>query len=53
VTSPLPSALLLLSAPFSHFLEAQPPEINDQANRKSSHNIGEDIGKANKHNPVH
>jgi hypothetical protein len=53
VASPLLVALLLLCAPFSHFLEAQPPEINDQTNRKNGPTIGENIGKANKHNPVH
>jgi hypothetical protein len=53
VASPLSSAFLLLCAPFSLLLEAQPPEISDQSNRNSGRAIDEDIGKANKHSPVH
>ena len=53
VASPLSFAFLLLCAPFSLLVEAQPPEISDQPNRKSSRAIDEDIGKANKHSPVH
>ena len=52
VCPPLPLALLLLFALLSLLLEAQPPEINDQTNRKSGHTIDEDISKVNKHNPV-
>jgi hypothetical protein len=48
----LPFAFLLIFAPFSFLLEVQPPEINDQTNRKSGHTIDEDISKVNKHNPV-
>jgi hypothetical protein len=53
VASPLPFALLLPCAPFSLLLEAQPPEIDDQPNRKRGHTIEEDISKANKHSPMH
>ena len=52
VASPLPFACLLLFAPFSLLLEAQPPEMNDQTNRKSSHAIDKNIGKESKHSPV-
>ena len=53
VASPLSSAFLLRCAPFSLLLEAQPPEIKDQTDRKSGRAIDKKISKQNKHSPVH
>jgi hypothetical protein len=42
----------LLFALVSLLLDTQPPEINDQTDRKSGHPIDKDISKTNKHSPV-